>query len=105
MFVRTEEELTAVAEYQPFAKRDMDAHTLHVGFLSKPLAAPTARQLLALRSDSDDLHVQGREMYWLCRTSFSESPFARVPLDRKLGIVTTLRNVKTVRRLAAKYLR
>jgi uncharacterized protein (DUF1697 family) len=104
-FVRTEEELAAVAGYQPFARRDMDAHTVHVGFLSAPLAAPSSRQLLALRCPSDDLHVHGREIYWLCRTRFSESSFARVPLDRKLGIVTTLRNVNTVKRLAAKYLK
>jgi uncharacterized protein (DUF1697 family) len=47
--------------------------------------------------------VNGREVYWLCRTRFSESQISGALLAKTLGMPTTLRNTTTVKKIAAKY--
>ena len=67
-------------------------------------SAPTdeARQRLAdFRTENDDFHVHQREVYWLRQTKFSESKFSGVRFEKALG-PSTMRNVTTVRKLAAK---
>jgi len=59
--------------------------------------------VLALSTATDELAIQGREVYWLCRTSFSDSSVSGALLEKTLGLSATFRNVNTVRRIAAKY--
>ena len=40
---------------------------------------------MALKTDIDDFHVQGREVYWLCRVKQSDSKFSNVVLEKTLG--------------------
>ncbi len=102
-FVRTVGELAAIAGYAPFAAED-HAHGLYVSFLKAPLSDDVQQKLLALRTETDDFHVYGREFYWLCRTRLSESPlFSGTLLAKTVGMPSTLRNVTTVKKLAAKY--
>jgi uncharacterized protein (DUF1697 family) len=105
-FVRAASELAALAEYQPFNQADLEAddHTLYIGFLeTKPTAETTAR-LLKLSTDSDDFHLNERELFWLCgRLKFSESIVSGGSLEKTLGMKTTLRNSNTIKRIAAKY--
>src|SRR5579862_2676169 len=73
-FVRTDSEVVAVAAYQPFPRPLLEAATaLNVGFLAAPLGADEKKTLLALKTDIDDFHVHGREIYWACRKKQSES--------------------------------
>jgi uncharacterized protein (DUF1697 family) len=51
----------------------------------------------------DSFQVSQRELYWLCRKSFSESEVSGALLEKKLGMAATLRNINTVRRIVAKY--
>jgi uncharacterized protein (DUF1697 family) len=97
-FLRTPAELAAVAAYKPFTA---EGHALWVAFLK---TAPTdeARQRLAdFRTENDDFHAHQREVYWLRQTKFSESKFSGVRFEKALG-PSTMRNVTTVRKLAAK---
>lgn len=100
-FVRTLAEVGAVAEHEPFPS-DSDGK-LHVAFLPAPPDAEAAARLLALRADTDDLHLHGRELYWLRRVGVNESAVSGAGLERAAGTPTTVRNVNTVRRIAAKY--
>ncbi len=103
-FLRTPAELGAVVGYQPFPTEDgAGIHALYVGFLAAPPDAAAQDRLLAFRSAVDDFHVHGREVYWLCRTKISESPFSGARLEKALGMAATLRNITTVSKLAAKY--
>ena len=68
-FIRTDAELTAIANYQPFTPSALKmAQALNVAFLADVLDAASQRKLLALKTDIDDFHVHGREVYWLCRS-------------------------------------
>lgn len=51
----------------------------------------------------DAFQVRGREIYWLCRTKSSESTFSGAILEKSLGQSATLRNITTIKKLAAKY--
>ena len=105
-FLRTRAEVAALAAYRPFGKADMenDAHTLFVGFLTAPLTAAQARGLVACRTDVDELHVAGREYYWLCRIKSHESKVWASRTLRALKLPSSsMRNLNTVRKLAALY--
>lgn len=102
-FLRSIAELQSVAALRPFSESDLEAATLYIAFLrKKPSAAPVAR-LVELRNEIDDFHVHKREVYWLCRKTFSESRFSGALLEKIVGSEATLRNSTTVRKIAAKY--
>ncbi len=99
-FLRTLPELAAIARYRPFAD---DEATLYIAFVSAPPSAAAQEKLMAFRSDIDDFDIHEREIYWLCRTKLSESRFSGALLEKAIGMPATLRNITTVKKLAAKY--
>lgn len=99
-FVRSCAEVAAIAAHQPF---DLPADCkLHVAFLKATAPKSILLKLEALRTKDDDFHAHKRELYWMTRGSFGQSP-AAVPLGKLVGAIGTMRNVTTVRKLAAKY--
>ncbi|MGA3188807.1 MAG: DUF1697 domain-containing protein [Bryobacteraceae bacterium] len=95
-FVRTVEEIQAVSVYQPFSKEGL---VLNVGFMHQTVKA----EIIAnYKSEVDDFHVHGREVYWLCQIRTSDSKFPAKKFENAVGGVTW-RNRNTVVRLAAKY--
>ena len=103
-FLRTTAEVCAIARYQPFTKAQLEAaYALNVGFLAEPLEAAGTKVLKGFTTDIDAFHVNGREMYWLCRKKQSDSRFSGGRLERALKLPATWRGVKTIARLAAKY--
>lgn len=103
-FLRTTEELAAVAAHVPFPEADPipEGRALWVGFLKSPPGAAPREALMAYRSDSDDFQIRQREFYWLRRTGMSDSAVTGARLERAIG-AATMRNVTTVRKLSAKY--
>jgi uncharacterized protein (DUF1697 family) len=103
-FVRTVAELAAIAAHTPFPLTSEKIHGQYVAFLKVPLSAETEAKLLALNSETDEFHVHGCELYWLCRIRLSDSPlFSGTLLTKTVGMPMTLRNITTVKKLAAKY--
>ena len=100
-FVRTEAEIQAVSIYKPFSEELLSvAQSLNVGFLHEP---PILSSVESFRSEIDEFHVHGREVYWLCRGKQNESKFVSKPFERAIKGAVTFRSTKTVARLAAKY--
>ena len=103
-FLRTESEVAAIAVYKPFSDaRIRAALALNVAFLGEPLAPAAVKVLTAMRTPIDDFHVNGREMYWLCRKRQSDSRFTNVRFEKAVGGKATFRGLKTIVKLAAKY--
>ena len=103
-FIRTDAELAAIANYKPFRQLDLDAAVaLNIAFLADTLDDRSKQKLIALRTEIDDFHVHGREIYWLCRKKQSESTFSNAVLEKTLGVRSTLRGANTVKKIAAKY--
>jgi len=103
-FIRTDTELTEIANYQAFKKSEMDsAVAFNVAFLSDPLDDSSVKKLMMLKTDIDNFHVHGREVYWLCRKKQSDSTFSNAVLEKKLGLRSTIRQMSTVQKMAEKY--
>jgi uncharacterized protein (DUF1697 family) len=102
-FLRTTEEIAAVAERDPFGVPIPPGGRLYVGFLRDQPAPAARRKVAALATPTDTLAIHGRELYWLCATPSMESIISGAMLEKVLGQPATLRNVNTLRRLAEKY--
>ncbi len=106
-FVRTRAEVAAIAVHRPFDQALMSdpANTIHVGFLARALTAGQRRGLAACRTPHDEFHVDGREYYWLCREikSHESKVWTSAELKALRLPSSSMRNLTTVRKLAALY--
>lgn len=105
VFLRTGEEVEAIAAEQPF---DAASPTTSKGKLQVVLLGgePSARErddALGLATDEDLLACGVRELYWLPQGGTRDSGLDFGAVERLLG-PTTVRTMGTVERLAAKYL-
>ena len=94
-FVRSTAELATISE------REFPPVSVYVGFLKQ---APDAAAVSALRARStanDEFDVDDREVYWTCRTSMGLSNISSSMIEKLLGMPMTMRNITTVRKLAA----
>jgi len=98
-FVRSMEEIRAISVYEPFSKKGL---VLNVGFMREPLSAGVVEQVTGFRTEVDDFHVHGREVYWLCQIRQSDSKFPAKKFEKVIGGEATWRNRNTVVRLAEK---
>src|SRR5262249_4901419 len=102
-FIRTDKEVKEIAEYQPFSEADLKtAVALNIGFLADQLGEGGKQALLGLKTETDDFHVNGREIYWLSRQKQSESAFSNAVFERIVKTRVTFRGTNTVLRIAAK---
>lgn len=104
-FIRSTEEVAAIANYKPFpdAEMEADGSVVYIGFLEHEPADEVKQRVLSLTTEGDVFHLSGRELYWLCRKKISESEVSGPVLAKMLGAQTTLRNSNTVKKIAAKY--
>jgi uncharacterized protein (DUF1697 family) len=97
-FLRTLDELARIGETD-----DSDC-TLYVGFFAKGADAEIKRKVKALSTPIDEVYADGTELYWLCRAqSFSDATVTGAQIEKALGQPVTIRNINTVRKIAAKY--
>ena len=103
-FVRSCADVAAVAGHKPFAALAMkNAASLNVGFLAAPLDAAAMKALTALKTDIDDFHVNGREVYWICKLRQSESTMSNMRFEKVVKVSVTFRGMNTIARLTAKH--
>lgn len=104
-FIRTTAELAEITRYKPFKEPDLnaDGNMLYIAFLADTPADATQQKLLSYTTEIDEFHVNGLEVYWLCRKKMSESQFSGALLEKTLGLPATMRNSTTVKKMAAKY--
>jgi uncharacterized protein (DUF1697 family) len=102
-FLRGTEEVAAVAERDPFGTPVPPGGRIYVGFLRYLPPEPVRKKVVALATSTDTFAIDGRELFWLCAVPSMQSIISGATLEKVLGQPTTLRNVNTVRRLAAKY--
>ena len=103
-FLRTPAELALTADAGKGDARDGEPGASHyVIFLHDPAQDSLRSELRALESDVDAFRCAGREIHWTMRGKLSESPLFGGAIERATRRVpTTMRNMTTLRRLAAK---
>lgn len=101
-FVRTIADVRRIAELKPFPRAELEAEgsELHIAFLEKEPGADATKRLMALESPIDGFRVHGTEAFWLRRRKVGESKLAANFLEKALGQKSTVRNAKTIRRIA-----
>lgn len=103
-FLRTDGEVAEIARYKPFTPSQLaTCGAFNVAFLSEPLDEEGRKYVRSLETDIDTFHVNGRELYWLCKVKQSESKFSNVRFEKALKVRATFRGINTITRLAAKY--
>jgi uncharacterized protein (DUF1697 family) len=99
-FVRTDAEIAAIAAHKPFAAAAMQScAALNVGFLAAALDPAAVKTLMAFKTEIDDFHVNGREVYWICRKRQSDSRMNNARFEKLVKASATFRGMKTIARL------
>lgn len=106
VFLRSADELRAIAAHEPFDARDRAASEgkLQVAMLLGEPTAGATRKALALATDADRLAIEKRELYWLPAGRMSDSELALKELAVLLGPMT-IRTEGTIEQIAAKHFR
>jgi uncharacterized protein (DUF1697 family) len=103
VFLRTPAQLAAVADYGPFPEPP-EGGNQYIAFVQAPVSAEAQNKLAALATADDRFHAHGCELYWWRSGGLSDSPLSGSgKLEKLLGAPATVRNITTVRKLAAKY--
>jgi uncharacterized protein (DUF1697 family) len=99
-FLRTQAEVQAIVRHRAFDAATMAAaKEMHVGFVAIPLSSEAVQRLMALRTPLDQFHVDGRDIYWLCRSRRTASDFSSQAFQKTLRVPATFRPLSTLLRL------
>lgn len=98
--LRTAAELEAVVRANPFLKAGSEPEMLHVSFLADLPSAPIIAGLDINRSAPDAFAVVGRQIYMLLPNGVARTKLTNAYFDSKLKTVSTMRNWRTVLKLA-----
>lgn len=104
VFLRSADELQAIAAHEPFEKRHVASSKgkLQIVLLTKTPAPAAAKKALGLSTEADRLAIEGRELYWLPDGGMSDSELNLKALATILG-PTTIRTKGTIDQMANKY--
>jgi uncharacterized protein (DUF1697 family) len=106
-FLRTTAELRAIDAAAVFAPADvaLATNTIHIGFLRSAPGADVVAALSGLTTSVDRVQVRGQELYWLCRGRSTDTLLKWPQLLRTHRLDVTMRNLKTIHRMVARYAR
>lgn len=97
VFLKTESQMAAVVRGNPFLKeKSIDPSKLHVTFLSGRPGNKAAGLLEGLVAESERFFIAREEVYLYCPDGYGRSKLANNALERKLSLVATTRNWRTV---------
>lgn len=92
-------ELENLVENNPFAgqfERDKD---LHVFFLDEEMPNEKRELLLSNNSENERFAVRGRKIFYLLKSSFSDSLMGKDYIGKRLKVSATARNWRTVNKV------
>jgi uncharacterized protein (DUF1697 family) len=104
VFLRTGQELQAIAAHQPFPAKLVEASKgkLQVSMLSAKPAAAVRERVLELVTEADRLAFGDQELYWLPSGGTREAALDRKTIEELLG-PSTMRTKGTIELMAAKH--
>jgi uncharacterized protein (DUF1697 family) len=97
--LRTQAELDAALEANPYRRRAPNPKALHVIFLRDRPSKSAVKALDPNRSPPDEFTVLGREVFLHCPNGLGRSKLTTTWFDRSLDTVSTIRNWSTVNAL------
>jgi uncharacterized protein (DUF1697 family) len=100
VLIRTKEELARIVKANPFLAAGADPARLHVAFLAARPGTARARELSAKSFDREELRIAGREIFLHYPDGYGRSKLSNALVEKQLGVKATMRNWKTVTKLA-----
>jgi uncharacterized protein (DUF1697 family) len=98
--LRSDAELEAILAANPFlARHGIDESRLHVVFLQEAPSDSALERLADMPIGEDEYRVNGSEIYLHCPNGYGRSKLSNSALEKKLGLMATTRNWKTVNQL------
>ena len=97
---RTADEMGAIASSHPFSDLGLDDRLLQVAFLDRPPERAVEVLIDADEYADDRFQGDGREVYLAYPKGSARSKLGHALLERRLGVSATLRNWRTVSKLA-----
>lgn len=98
--LRRRDELARVAARNPFLADEADVTKLHVAFLAEEPDEPRAAGLTVPAGEPNELSLAGREVYLRYPYGTGRSKLSNTYLEKRLGVAATMRNWRTVTKLA-----
>jgi uncharacterized protein (DUF1697 family) len=99
VMVRTHDELAQILADNPFP--EADTGTLHVAFLPKPVGGDVRGRLEEMAAPPEEFALNNREIYLHLPNGLGRSVLASAVIHtRRLGLPATVRNWRTVTKLA-----
>lgn len=100
VILRRDTEMEAILAANPFLTRhDIDESRLHVVFLQEAPSDFALERLSEMQTGEDEFRVNGSEIYLHCPNGYGRSKLSNSALEKKLGVMATTRNWKTVNQL------
>jgi uncharacterized protein (DUF1697 family) len=100
IILRTAEQLRDIAQNNPFIQAGAAEDSLHTLFLAQLPRSSNIKSLDPHRSPPDEFIVRGREVYLRLPNGVARTKLTNSYFDSKLATTGTLRNWRTVLRLA-----
>jgi uncharacterized protein (DUF1697 family) len=105
ILVKSLKELNEITKRNPFLKdKAIDQSKLHVTFLSAIPTIPgaaAARELEALATNGERFHILDQQIYLYCPGGYGKTKLSNNAIEKKLQVVATTRNWRTVNALLA----
>lgn len=102
VYLRTAGEMIAIADHRPFGDSE---ENLEISFFPDTPDQQNVETLVAGTTGNDRLAVLGREVYWSHVGPRRDSEHSEAKVVRTLGMPTTQRSARTIRRIATRFLR
>ena len=100
--VKTLKEVEGIVQRNPFVKdKAIDQSKLHVTFLSEVPKKSTTQDLEGLATKGERLHVVDQQIYLYCPNGYGQTKLSNNAIEKKLSVVATTRNWRTVNALLA----
>lgn len=99
VLLRTDKELVAVLENNPYLTDDVDVSTLHVAFLEKKPTSEQSKRLVVPAGETAEFALGGREIYLHYPDGSGRTKLSNTYIEKRLGMVATTRNWNTVTKL------
>ena len=100
VIVRSEKEWEKAMASNPFLKdKKVNPERMYITFLSAPPEKKLADELKTFSSPPDQFHINGAEIFLHCPISYGETKLSNNFFEKKLKVIATTRNWKTVNTL------
>lgn len=98
--IRSMDEIEKIIAAYPFSKiKDHEICRIFVSFLDAEPDKAGTKEFIALSNKNEIYHIEGMNVYLLCRESFLDSLIAKNIVEKKLKVKATTRNRATVNKL------